>query len=413
MLLIVDLCVVFCGNKNLNGHHPGFRRFGETAPFAAAGCPMTPLYTDFLVTQRMTCDVVLEFPMNAIFDPNAGHGAPRSRSKPAPAGTETELTIDFVVVPGFSMLALSAAIEPLRRANSLAGRRVFRWRLLSWSGAPVRCADGTLISVHASMDTGASSELSLVCASENPEQNIPAGLPGRLRMLWRRGAAVGGICSGAFALAAAGILSGHRFTLHWEHHIVFTVRWPDLAPSSDGFCMDRRIFTCAGGFAAADLMLHMVDDLCGPTIARRAMDLCIIRSMLTGQNCQNSSTATKLGTRNSKLVDAVDWIERNFQNPNALAELYQTINISNRQLQRLFKSHIGTTPLGYLNRLRLQHATSLLSETNMSVFEVSVACGYPSPSHFSRNFRRCFGVAPSKYTRFPGGQSWMASDGVA
>ena len=151
------------------------------------------------------------------------------------------LTIDFVLVAGFSMLGLFAAIEPLRRANSLSEKEVFRFRLTSWDGSPVVCAAGFSIPVDAQFDEVDFADITFVCAGAAPESNIPAQLPDHIRKLWRRGKTVGGLCGGTFALAKAGILSGKRFTLHWEHYAVFVSRWPEprcMVPRSSGtvFC---------------------------------------------------------------------------------------------------------------------------------------------------------------------------------
>lgn len=310
------------------------------------------------------------------------------------------LTIDFILVAGFSMLGLFAAIEPLRRANSLSEKEVFRFRLTSWDGSPVVCAAGFSLPVDAQVDEVDFADITFVCAGVAPESNIPAQLPDHIRKLWRRGKTVGGLCGGTFALAKAGILSGKKFTLHWEHYAVFVSRWPDLEPNRDIYCIDDRIITCAGEIASADMMLGMIYDCCGQIISQNIMDLCLIKSKRHERDEQSSAIASRLGNRSKHLLQAVAWIDENFLTERGVDNFYNAISISARQIQRLFKLYVGKSPLKYMNELRLKHARSLLAETNLSIEDVATVCGFDTSTHFSRSFRERFGITPFRYAHF-------------
>lgn len=324
--------------------------------------------------------------------------------KPGTGAKSTVLTIDFILVPGFSMLALSAAIEPLGRANRAAGTEIFRIRTLSWDGAPVLSGAGLEVSVAGRAETDVPAEISFVCAGDASVANTPRALPDHIRKLWRRGKTVGGISGGVTALANAGILAGRKFTIHWEHKAEFAVCWPYLEPVEDIFCVDDRIITCAGEMVSADMMLDLICGVFGRTLGQDAMDLCLMSSRRFKHEEQKSACAARFGIRNKHLLRAIDWIEENFQAEAGVEKMYRSSGISARQLQRLFKTHVRQSPLQYMTELRLKHARALLSKTGLSVVDVSVACGYDSAHQFSRMFKKKFGVTPSRYSHFAPGK---------
>ncbi|MFZ1467803.1 MAG: helix-turn-helix domain-containing protein [Paracoccaceae bacterium] len=300
----------------------------------------------------------------------------------------------------FDILSLTAALGPLKAANHQSGRDIFRWQLMSWDGGPVICSEGWSIAVDSSVNDDMTADITLVCAGAQPDRNMPPTLPDHIRKLWRRGQIVGSLGSGTFVLAKSGILAGHRFTLHWAHQPSFKTQWPDLEPSAEIYCIDRRIFTCAGGVASADLTLQLVHDRCGLKISHSAMHACVITSRRSETVEQKATIASRVQSRNKSLVKAVAWIEERFLDEECLKGVARAAGASTRQLQRLFQAHLGMTPIQYMTSLRIGHARALLAETNMSVQDVALICGYDLPSTFSKAFRLRFGVPPSRYSQF-------------
>lgn len=331
--------------------------------------------------------------MNAVFP------SPDTSAQ-APAAARDCQTVAFILLPGFDLLSLTAGLEPLRAANRLAGREWFRPVLASWDGLPVPSAQGWPIPVEIAVDKIQDADLTFVYAGDMSQRHMPAGLPDHLRRQWRLGRTVGAVNGGIFALAKAGILSGHRFTLHRDHQPIFSSRWPELEPEQDIFCIDRRIITCAGGVAMADLALRLVCDRCGPQIAAEAMQSCLITTPRGDGVPQTAALAPRVNSRNPCLIRAVKWIDDNFLDPDCLRTMPDAAGTSARQLQRLFKAHLDTRPLQYLTDLRLNHGRALLAETNISMQAVAMICGYDSPGTFSKAFRRKFGTAPSKFSLF-------------
>ncbi len=308
--------------------------------------------------------------------------------------------VTFVLLPKFTMLAFSSAIEPLRIANQLTGQALFEWQTLSTDGQPVACSNGVPIMVDGAFGGTQPDGIVLVCSGVEPEDQVSAALGDWLRALWRRGRIVGGLCTGAYALARAGILKDRRFTLHWENLAGFTETYPDLHAARQVFCIDERIVTCAGGVAAADLMLKIINDRYGMVLSQEVMNMCLLTGRRSEADEQITSLAARLGTRHEKLIEAVAFLEARIEDPFDLDACAAQLRLSRRQIERLFNRYLGVTPVRYMNDLRLQRGRALLAETDMSVTDVAIACGYASTSHFSKSFRVKYDISPYRFSHF-------------
>ena len=310
------------------------------------------------------------------------------------------LTVSFVLLPKFTMLAFSAAIEPLRMANQLTGQVLFRWHVLSDDGLPVACSNGVPVVAEGRWADAQPEGLVFVVSGVEAEGKANVALGDWLRALWRRGRIVGGLCTGAYALAAAGILKGRHFTLHWDNIPAFAELHPDLPPARQVFCIDDRVMTCAGGIAAADLMLKLIADRHGAALAQEVMNMCLLTQRRDGQDQQTASLAARLGTRHEKLLQAAAFLEARIEEEFDLDACAAHLALSRRQIERLFSAHLGITPVRYMNDLRLARGRALLAETDMKVTEVAVACGFASASHFSKSFRKKYGLSPYRFSHF-------------
>ena len=317
-------------------------------------------------------------------------------------GRPEPLDVAFVLLPKFTMLAFSSAIEPLRMANQLTQQVLFRWQVLSEDGAPVACSNGVPIMVDGAWTQAKPEGLVLVCSGVEPEGKASAALGDWLRALWRRGRVVGGLCTGAYALAQAGILKGHRFTMHWDNIDAFAENHPELLPARQVFCIDDRVMTCAGGVAAADLMLKLINDRFGSALGQEVMNMCLLTQRRQEADLQTTSLAARLGTRHDKLLQAAAFMEAHIEEDFDLDACADHLSLSRRQIERLFNRYLNITPVRYMNDLRLARGRSLLAETDMKVTEVAVACGYASTSHFSKSFRKKYGTSPYRFSHFGG-----------
>ena len=293
------------------------------------------------------------------------------------------------------MMAFASAIEPLRSANRLRGDKRFEWRLYSRDGAPVRASNGLDIGVHGAIDDGSALDLLLVCAGTRDAGSGDPASHKWLRGLARRGTAIGGISLGAYVLARAGLLDGRRCALHWESLVAFSEEFPRIRTTPDIFVVDGNRRTCSGGTAALDMMLHLITEREGRALANDVSEQFIHPRIRGMQDSQRMALQSRVGAANDKLIAAIDRMETTNEDPLRVRTIAAEVNLSARQLERLFVKYLRASPSRYYLKLRLDRARSMLLETTKPVLDVAVACGFASASHFSRCYRSVYGHKPS------------------
>lgn len=330
----------------------------------------------------MTPDLAALVPAGAAFAPVADPGPTRGYA--------------FILVPGFTLLAFAAAVEPLRIANQLSQQPLYRWRVLSENGEPVVSSAGIPVAADGPLAALDRDTRLFVCAGNPAMAAAAPAVVAALQRHQRFGGAVGGICTGAVALARGGLLSGRRFTLHWENQPGFAETFPDLPPTPSRFEIDGSLMTCGGGAAATDMMLSVIASDHGAAFAATVSDMCLRAGSADGGGHQRTSVAGRLASRNPVLVAIVTLMQGHLDQALSLDELAAASGYSRRQIERLFRSATGQTPGGYYRGLRLDRARNLLTTTDMTLIEIATACGFESVGHFSRCFRTRFGAAPTK-----------------
>lgn len=316
------------------------------------------------------------------------------------------MRIAFVLVPKFSMIAFSSAIEPLRIANRLYGADLYRWIVLSPDGQAVRASNGIAVNVDAAVaDYEATAngmaplDLTLVCGGLGSERYKDPSLYAWLRRQDRRGTALGALCTGSSLLAAAGLLDGFKCVIHWESLPGFTETYPDIEVSADLFEVDRSRRTCAGGTAALDMMLHLIAEQHGNALATQVAEQCLADRVRDPHDHQRLSRCVRLGLHNPKVLRAIEMMEAHLEDPISQHDLAQYLGVSRRQLERLFRKHVGRPPVCYYLELRLRRARHLLLQSEMSILELAIACGFVSASHFSKCYRDLYGKTPREDRR--------------
>jgi len=317
--------------------------------------------------------------------------APATPRKPAAATWR----IGVLLVPDFPMMAFAAAIEPLRAANRLTGERRFEWLLFSRDGAPVRASNGIEIAVHGAAGDERPLDLLVACAGTREAGAGDDVVHGWLRLLARRGTALGGVSLGAYVLAHAGLLDGRRCALHWESLDAFADRFPRIRPTTDIFVIDGNRYTCAGGTAALDMMLQVIAERDGRDLANAVSEQFIHSRIRGTRDPQRMDIRSRLGVANEKLIAAIAMMEDLGDDPRPVQEIAAAVGLSPRQLERLFAKYLRMTPGKYYLELRLARARLLLLETTRPILDVAVACGFASASHFSRCYRALYGQRPS------------------
>ncbi|MFM0048098.1 GlxA family transcriptional regulator [Caballeronia grimmiae] len=299
----------------------------------------------------------------------------------------------FLVLPQFSSIGFMSAIEPLRVANRFRGE-LYRWRIVSVDGGPVVASNGISLNADASIDDTADARMVIVVSGFEPLARYTRGIGDWLRRLDRAGATLGGIDTGSFILAEAGLLAGKRTTLHWEALAAFSERYPSIETSQELFEIDARRITCAGGTASIDLMLDIIARDHGAELAAQVSEQFVLGRIRQRSDHQRMKIAARYGIHNRKLIQVIGVMEQHMEEPLSPDALAESIGVTRRQLERLFCAALKDTPTHFYLGLRLTRARELLQQTDMSILAVCVACGFESPSHFSRTYRARFNASP-------------------
>ena len=302
--------------------------------------------------------------------------------------------VAFYLVPKFSMLAFSSALEPLRMANQLSGRTLYVWELVSSDGAPVTASNGLALAVHRGSDTRERYDAALVCAGVDVHRVVDEPGLAWLRRLDRAESVLGAVCTGTWLLARAELLEGYRCTIHYENLAAAREEFPALVISSELFEIDRGRYTCAGGTAPLDMMLSEIGARHGAELANRIAEQFMCERIRARHDRQRVPLTQRIGASQPKLAEAVSLMEANIEEPMTLDELSRHVGLSRRQLERLFQRYLHVVPTRYYLELRLERARQLLLQTSMPIVDIALACGFISAPHFSKCYRDAFSLPP-------------------
>jgi len=300
----------------------------------------------------------------------------------------------FVLLDQFTMLCFASAVEALRIANRMSGRRLYEWILAGEDGDYAQCSAGIWYRLDAGLEETGRDDVILLCGGIDVQAATTKRLLGWLRREARKGPVIGGLCTAGYTLAKAGLLDGRRATIHWENQDSFTEEFDDVHLTKSVFVIDGNRITTAGGTASIDLMLKIVADDHGEDLANLVADQLIYTSIRTDQDTQRLSIPTRIGVRHPKLGQVIRMMEQNIEDPISPAILAREVGMSTRQLERLFRRYLNRSPKRYYMELRLGKARNLLMQTEMSVINVALACGFASPSHFSKCYRAHYNTTP-------------------
>ncbi|WP_167393436.1 GlxA family transcriptional regulator [Azospirillum oryzae] len=307
--------------------------------------------------------------------------------------------VGFLLLPKFSMLAFTSAVEPLRVANRLADRPLYRWTMIA-PAATVSASNGMRLLVDHGLDRPLPDvevpDLLIVCAGFDPAEARGLPVTALLRRAERRGAILGAIDTGSFILGWAGLLDGYEATVHWECLDSFREQFPQVSVQPCLFEIDRRRMTCAGGTAALDMMLHMIRLDAGYRLATAVSEQFIHAGIRDSHTDQRLSIPSRYGIAHPKLARVIRLMEEHLEEPLSLDGLALRAGLSLRQLERLFQGGFGQSPQRYYVALRLQRARSLVRYSTQPLAEIAVACGFQSYEHFSRSYRRSAGLSPQQ-----------------
>ena len=320
--------------------------------------------------------------------------APTIKSLLQDDGNETAQRIGFLLLNEFSMLAFASAIEPLRSANRQSGRELYQWVIASTDGTPATASNGVEVASDGDPSVLQDCRMVFVCAGVNVRGNTDRNTLNLVRRLDRNGAVIGAICTGTYVMAAAGLLDDRRCTIHWENIDGLSEEFPELEITNDLFEVDGTRVTCSGGTASLDMMLNLIAQAHGSNLAAEVSDQFIHDRIREPTDRQRMELRSRLGVSHPKLLAVVKTMEDNLEEPLAQTDIARMTNLSTRQLERLFRKYLNTTPTRYYLNLRLARARFLLRQTSMSILSIALACGFVSASHFSKCYREIYGRTP-------------------
>ncbi len=300
----------------------------------------------------------------------------------------------FVLLENFTMLCFACAVESLRIANRMSGKTLYDWVIAGEGGDTVTCSAGIGYKLGMDLVELNREDTVLLCGGIDVQAATTRRVLNWLRREARRGVTMGGLCTAGYTLAKAGLLDGKRATIHWENQDSFAEEFDEVQLTKSVFVIDGNRITTAGGTASIDLMLKIIADDHGETLASAVADQLIYSSIRTDQDTQRLSIPTRIGVRHPKLSLVIQMMEQNIEEPISPSILARDVGMSTRQLERLFRRYLNRSPKRYYMELRLQKARNLLMQTDMSVINVALACGFASPSHFSKCYRAHYQTTP-------------------
>ena len=309
------------------------------------------------------------------------------------------LHIGFVMLPEYTLSTFSNAVGILRMANRLSGKELYHWSLHSVGGQSVVSSAGLELALDGGLDAASEADIMRGWGGYSVKRHCDEPLLDGLRKMAKRKIPMGGICTGSYALAAAGLLDGYRCTIHWENLASLREEFPKLEISSSLFVIDRDRYTCSGGISSIDLMLNLVASIHGHQLVQQISEQFTCDRVRTEKDAQRAPLKYLIGASQPRLVEAVTLMENNIEEPLTLDEISNFVGISRRQLERLFNRYLHCAPSRYYLELRLYRARLLLLQTSIPVIDVAISCGFSTAPHFSKCYSDLYSKPPSSERR--------------
>lgn len=301
----------------------------------------------------------------------------------------------FALVEDYTHMAFACAVDPLRIANLISGEELYRWSYASEDGRISQASDGSRLEVQYGFSELPDCDRLFLLSGIHMQKKDTSRLIAVLRRVDRtRRTGIGALCSGAWVLAKAGFLDGRQAAIHWEYHDSFMEEFPEVALVRNVFVSDEKYVTASGGTATADLMLHLIEQDHGSDLSQAVADQMVYSAARAATAEQKVSLQSRQGMRNPHLARAIQMMRDHLDDPVTHTALAEATGVSVRQLERLFGKYLNASPKKFYMELRLERARHLLLQTEMSVMDVALACGFESSGHFSRVYRAAYGVTP-------------------
>jgi transcriptional regulator GlxA family with amidase domain len=295
------------------------------------------------------------------------------------------------------MACLTSAIEPLRSANEIVGRREFAWRLVAETADPVPSSAGIRFEPDEVLQTSAGLDHLYILAPPRATFVYPSRSPARLRWLDRTGIVLGGFSGGIFPLSRAGLMEGRTSSVHWCYEAAFKAEFPNVVSSDSTIVRDRRRNTVSGAAAVFELMLQLIDERLGQKVVievacwfqhRYRCDTDASQTVPVGRaDCYPDNLS-------QPIREAIHLFGTHLEDTLRIPDVAAAVGMSGRHFERLFKYEIGQSPLRYYHFLRLAKARQRVLYSDDPLGDIAASVGYLTLRQMIRRYEEEFGVNP-------------------
>lgn len=331
-------------------------------------------------------------------------GAPAAIDRPGAPAVESENAprrrrVAVCVAPEMSLSSVAIACEPMRSANRCFHSEVYEIVFVGPAGGCVVSGIGIAVEPALRFDSGDTFDMVIAVSSFDQPETYKRPLRHFLRRHAHRGAEICGVDFGVVFLAEAGLLDGHRASVHWEVMDAVVDRFPDVDVCDDIYVIDGNRLSCGGHMACNDLFLEVVERHHGEATADFVAADILSGSRRSADIRQTNPLSWDPTIRNAHLRRATDIMQEHLEEPLPIPQIAREIGISLRQLQNLSRQHFGETVSERYLVIRLNAARHMLMYSDMSITEIVVATGFSSSATFARAFRHRFRTTATQYRR--------------
>ncbi|MCL4112682.1 UNVERIFIED_CONTAM: hypothetical protein GTU68_052129 [Idotea baltica] len=284
-------------------------------------------------------------------------------------------------------------------ANIVSNKTLYSWDFYSQDDQPVTSSNNITISTTQLINNVRDLDTFIVIGGLGSNYDKNESILELLRTLHFRGVLIGSASTGSVFLAQAGLLNNRHCTTHWHQKEHLQENCPEVQVTGELYEIDHEIMTSSGGFSVLDMILQRIEATRGHALAHAVSIECIHPAMMSGHEKQRTRLQLRSHTQHPLLLKALELMRANTENVVSCAEICETVGLSIRQMERLFKDCLNICPATYYTKIRLMKAHCLLQQTVLPISQVSKECGFSSVSYFSHCYRKHYGYSPKEGRR--------------